>query len=65
MNLVCQILGHNVKLDDLGGGTLFQVCSRKNCTWVGRCVMDQFADAATKEEIVALNKEYGVYKILK
>jgi hypothetical protein len=64
MPLLCKIFGHKVKLDDVAGGTLFQVCHRKGCTWVGRCVYDEFADEATKAEIISLNKKHGCMKIL-
>ncbi|MCK9458208.1 MAG: hypothetical protein M0R80_00900 [Proteobacteria bacterium] len=64
MTALCKILGHKVGFDDIGGGTMFQVCTRKGCTWVGRCVYDHFADTATREEIAGLNKKHGIRKIL-
>ena len=63
MTLRCRILGHKVVLENCGGA-IFQVCARNGCTWVGRCVMDEFADPATKAEIIALNKKHGCLKIL-
>ncbi len=64
MSILCKIWGHKVGFDDIGGGATFQVCTRKGCTWVGRCVYDHFADTATREEIAGLNRKHGIYKIL-
>jgi len=64
MPILCKLFGHSVAFDDVAGGTLFQVCRRKGCTWVGRCVVDHCADEQTKARIIALNKKYGCSRIL-
>lgn len=56
MNILCKIFGHKKTLEDVAGGTLFEVCSRPGCSWIGRCVYDAFADEFTKAEIIEGNK---------